>query len=370
LAGAGKSTLLSVAREAWERQGFDVYGATLAGKAADSLQSASGINSRTLASLEASWKSGYEPVGSGAVVVIDEAGMVGSRQLARVTNELQKRGCKLVLIGDPDQLQPIEAGTPFAAITENIGAAHLTEIRRQKARWQRQAAIDLAKGQTEAALQTYADHDAVHVEQNRDQAIAGLVEDYMASYRNFGDGKSRLALAHRRKDVHAINQAIRSARRIQGNIGEEIKVETETGPRAFAAGDRLLFTRNDKSLDVRNGMLGTVTGVSESKIKVRLDSDDEDHTRHLIVSPDDFPYIDHGFAVSIHRAQGCTVDQSFVLSSRSMDENLAYVAMTRHREEAQFYTANEISRKRQDRQFDMAVIGSERSRTRGLQRTM
>ena len=370
LAGAGKSTLLSVAREAWERQGIDVYGAALAGKAADSLQSASGITSRTLASLEASWKSGYEPIGSGSVVVIDEAGMVGTRQLARVTDELQKRGCKMVLIGDPDQLQPIEAGTPFAAITEKVGAAYLIEIRRQTAQWQRQASIDLAQGQTETALQAYADHDAVHVEQSRDQAIAGLVEDYMASYRDFGGTKTRLALAHRRKDVHAINQAVRSARKIQGNFNNEIVVETETGPRAFAAGDRLLFTRNDKSLDVRNGMLGTVTGISDGKIKVRLDSDDEDHTRHLTISPDDFPYIDHGFAVSIHRAQGCTVDQSFVLSSRSMDENLAYVAMTRHREEAQFYTANEISRKRQNRQFDMAVIGSDPSRTRGLQRLM
>lgn len=342
LAGAGKSTLLSVAREAWERQGFEVYGAALAGKAADGLQSASGISSRTLASLEASWKSGYEPVGSGSVVVIDEAGMVGTRQLARVTDELKKRGCKLVLIGDPDQLQPIEAGTPFAEITEMVGAARLTEIRRQKTPWQRQASIELAKGQTESALQAYADHNAVHVEQNRDQAISGLVEDYMASYRTNGDTKSRLALAHRRKDVHAINQAIRSARKIQCDIGEEVMVETETGPRAFAAGDRLLFTRNDKSLDVRNGMLGTVTEISGSKIKVRLDTDDENNTRHLTISPDDFPYIDHGFAVSIHRAQGCTVDRSFVLSSRSMDENLAYVAMTRHREEAQFYTANEI----------------------------
>jgi len=370
LAGAGKSTLLAVAREAWERQGFDVYGATLAGKAADSLQSASGITSRTLTSLEASWKSGYEPVGSGSVVVIDEAGMVGTRQLARVTDELQKRGCKLVLIGDPDQLQPIEAGTPFAAITEKVSAARLTEIRRQKTHWQRQASIDLAKGQTEAALQAYADHEAVHVEQNRDQAVAGLVEDYMASYRDFGDAKTRLALAHRRKDVHAINQSIRSARKIQGNIGEELIVETESGPRAFAEGDRLLFTRNDKTLEVRNGMLGTVTGISNGKIAVRLDADDGSSARSLTISPNDFPYIDHGFAVSIHRAQGCTVDQSFVLSSQSMDENLAYVAMTRHREVAQFYTANEISRKGQHRQFDTPIFGSEDFKFRGPQRSM
>ena len=107
LAGTGKSTLLSVAREAWELQGYRVHGAALAGKAADSLQTASGISSRTLASLEVSWKNGYEPIDSGDVVVIDEAGMVGTRQLARITEQLQQRGCKLVLVGDPDQLQPI-----------------------------------------------------------------------------------------------------------------------------------------------------------------------------------------------------------------------------------------------------------------------
>jgi hypothetical protein len=114
LAGAGKSTLLAAAREAWEAQGYRVHGASLSGKAADGLFEASGIASRTLASLEASWKSGYEPVGHGDIVVIDEAGMVGMRQLSRISTELRRRGCKLVLVGDPDQLQPIEAGRPFA----------------------------------------------------------------------------------------------------------------------------------------------------------------------------------------------------------------------------------------------------------------
>jgi ATP-dependent exoDNAse (exonuclease V) alpha subunit len=147
LAGAGKSTLLSVAREAWERQGYRAHGAALAGKAADSLQSASGISSRTLASLEASWKSGYEPVACCDVVVIDEAGMVGTRQLARVVEQLRSRGCKLVLVGDPDQLQPIQAGTPFRDIAEVTGAARLTEIRRQTSEWQRKASQDLARGQ-------------------------------------------------------------------------------------------------------------------------------------------------------------------------------------------------------------------------------
>lgn len=343
LAGTGKSTLLATARESWEHQGYVVHGAALAGKAADSLQTASGIRSRTLASLEASWKSGYEPVGCGDVVVIDEAGMVGSRQLSRISEQLQNRGCKLVLVGDPDQLQPIQAGTPFKDIVGGNDAARLTEIRRQKVEWQRKASNDLANGFVDTALQFYADHGAVKNELDRDQAITKLVDDYMADYKLWGNTSSRLALAHRRIDVHAINQSIRAARKSLSGGEVETLFQTDHGPRAFAAGDRILFTRNDAKLDVRNGMLGTVEGVSDQKLKVSMDAEKGEGGRKLTFRPTEFRSIDHGFAVSIHRSQGCTVDSSFVLSSRSMDEHLTYVALTRHKRETNFYTAPEIS---------------------------
>ncbi len=346
LAGAGKSTLLSVAREAWERQGLRVHGAALAGKAADSLQTASGIPSRTLASLEASWKSGYEPVGCGDVVVIDEAGMVGTRQLARVAEQLRMRGCKLVLVGDPDQLQPIQAGTPFRDIADTNGAARLTEIRRQTADWQRKASRDLANGQTAQALQCYADHGAVHEGHDRDHAIAKLVKDYITDWQMHGPDTSPLALAHRRKDVHAINQAIKTARMANGETTIETLFNTDHGPRAFAPGDRILFTRNDRDLGVRNGMLGTVQTIDGNQLTVQFDPDEIGNRRNLTFSPRDFPSIDHGFAVSIHRSQGCTVDRSFVLSSRTLDKNLTYVAMTRHKEETSFYSAPDIAPKR------------------------
>ena len=274
LAGAGKSTLLATARVAWEQQGYRVHGAALAGKAADSLQGASGIPSRTLASLEASWKSGYEPVAAGDILVIDEAGMVGTRQLERVVDQLQQRGCKVVLIGDPDQIQPIQAGKPFRDITQNNDTARLVEIRRQKSAWQREASRDLANGYTEMALQTYADQGAVHKSSDRDQAIMALVDDYVADCVQNGPDTTRLAMAHRRIDVHAINQAIRIALNASGTTKQETLFKTDNGPRAFADGDRILFTRNDRILGVRNGMLGTVTNVSDRQLSLRLDADD------------------------------------------------------------------------------------------------
>ncbi|MBM1556249.1 AAA family ATPase [Sulfitobacter mediterraneus] len=336
-AGSGKSTMLSAARDAWEQQGYRVLGAALAGKAADGLQSASGIPSRTLASYELSWKNGRNLLQPGDVLVVDEAGMIGSRQLVRFIEEAYKRRAKLVLVGDPDQLQPINAGTPFRDITDQIGSAKLTEIRRQKHAWQRQASLDLAEGRVADALAVYENHGAIQSEATQDAAIAALIEDYMVDWETTGEVSSRLVLAHSRADVRALNERIRSVKKSAGELVGEITLNTEHGARAFAAGDRIQFTRNDAHLGVKNGTLGTVKVVDADKVEVLLDRVGNEIRRKLSINLGRYQAIDHGYAVTIHRSQGATVDNCFVLGSRSMDDHLKYVAMTRHKKQMQFY---------------------------------
>jgi len=337
LAGAGKSTLLATAQNAWAKQGVTVHGAALAGKAAEELQNASGIKSRTLASLELSWENGNEPISKGDVLVIDEAGMVGTRQLARVATKMNEIGAKLVLVGDPDQLQPIEAGTPFRQIVKTHGADRLTEIHRQTADWQKRASRDLADGDMWSAIKSYENRGAVSRSHTRETAIEALVGTYAIDVAANGAAKSRLAFAHKRKDVHALNQAIRSALRSNGEASPETLFKTDTGKRAFAADDRIVFTRNDKNIGVKNGMLGTVVKAENGQMAVALDGDED---RLVCFNPNDFHSFDHGYAVTIHKSQGATVDQSYVLTSRSMDRHLIYVAMTRHRENMGVFVNN------------------------------
>lgn len=345
LAGSGKSTMLRTAHEAWAHDCIKVHGAALAGKAAEGLETASGIPSRTLASLETSWKNGYAPIAAGDVLVVDEAGMLGTRQLMRLTAKMQEIGAKLVLVGDPDQLQPIEAGTPFRTLIDTYGAVRLTEIHRQKDAWQRQASKDLAQGRVVEAIQSYANHGAVRTGSGRDQALAALVEDYLVDVELNGANRTRLAFAHRRKDVYALNQAIRAGIRTGQLKIPEVLIQTDTGPRAFAKGDRIAFTRNDKAMGIKNGMLGTVTTASEDMLTIHLDSHDGS-SRTLTLNPKTYTAFDHGYATTIHKSQGATVDRSFVLASKTMDTPLTYVAMTRHRETMRLYV-NERDRPRQ-----------------------
>lgn len=338
LAGAGKSTMLSAARDAWERQGYRVFGAALAGKAADGLQQSSGIASRTLASYELSWKNGLHQLQKNDVLVIDEAGMVGSKQLARFIDAVNKAGAKIVLVGDPDQLQPINAGAPFRAITDEIGFAELSTIHRQRHEWQRLASHDFARGKMESGLQAYDDRGAIHFAETNDDAKINLAADYMVDWEDSGAASSRLALAHRRKDVKALNKLIREMRKLRGDLRDETIFDTAHGKRPFAPGDRILFTKNDRTLGVKNGTLGTVKRVGDGVLVVNLDrSDCSQRSRTVTIKSSDYSDFDHGYTTTIHKAQGATVDNCFVLASRTMDRNLAYVAMTRHRDGVKLY---------------------------------
>lgn len=161
-AGTGKSYLLGAAREGWEAEGYNVHGVTLSGIAAENLQGSSGIESRTLASRSYYWDRNDQRLTSRDILVVDEAGMLGSNQMAQLLAEAERGGAKVILIGDPQQLQAIEAGAAFRAISEQVSAIELTEVRRQKKAWQQEATKEFALRQTHTALARYDAHDHIH----------------------------------------------------------------------------------------------------------------------------------------------------------------------------------------------------------------
>ncbi len=367
-AGTGKSAMLGVARAAWEAEGYRVRGATLSGIAAEGLEAGSGIGSRTLASLEFGWKDGRDALTPRDVLVVDEAGMIGSRQMERVLSAASAAGTKVVLVGDPEQLQAIEAGAAFRALSERHGAVAITAVRRQREAWQREATRELATGRTAEALERYAGAGMVHASGTRAAAKAALVAGWDA-VRQESPEASQVILAYTRDDVRDLNELARERMRLAGVLhGADQVVQTERGARAFAAGDRIMFGRNERGLGghhdraqgvaVKNGSLGTVLAVEAGgeRLTVRLDGPGgpgvgsgagqegrkgSDAAPMVTFYVRDYGHVDHGYAATVHKAQGVTVDRAHVLATPHMDRHAAYVGLTRHRDGVALHYAAE-----------------------------
>ena len=325
-AGTGKSAMLGVAREAWESAGYNVRGAALSGIAAEGLEQGSGIASRTIASLEHQWGQGREHLTSRDVLVIDEAGMVGTRQMERVLSYAADAGAKVVLVGDPQQLQAIEAGAAFRAIHERHGGVEISEVRRQHDGWQQDATRHLATGRTGQAIHAYVERGMVHLADTREAARSDLIERWDRD-RQALPTDTRIILTHTNDEVRELNEAARGKMRVSGELGGDVLVKAERGERAFASGDRIMFLRNERELGVKNGTLGIVEQVMPQRMVVRTDDG-----RAVTFDVKDYAHVDHGYAATIHKAQGMTVDRTHVLATPGMDSHGAYVALSRHRD--------------------------------------
>ena len=334
-AGAGKSAMLGVAREGWEAEGYTVRGAALSGIAAENLEGGSGIASRTVASLEHQWEQGQGRLTGRDVLVIDEAEMIGSRQMERVLSHAREAGAKVVLVGDPEQLQAIEAGAAFRAIAERHGAVEITEVRRQREDWQRDATNDLATGRTGEALEAYDARDAVHAASTREQARRELVERWDRD-RQAAPDAARIILTHTNTEVRELNELARSRLRDAGALGEDVAVQVDRGERTFAPGDRVMFLKNERSLGVKNGTLGVLEQASPERLAVRLDDG-----RQVAFDLKDYAHLDHGYAATVHKAQGVTVGRAHVLATSGMDRHAAYVALSRHRDRLDLHYARD-----------------------------
>ena len=337
-AGTGKSTMLGEARAAWEAEGLHVRGAALSGIAAEQLEVGAGIASRTVHSLLFQWEQGREELTARDVLVVDEAGMIGSRQMERLLAQAQAAGAKVVLVGDPEQLQAIEAGAAFRAIAERVGAVEITEVRRQREGWQQQATRELATGRTAEALARYEAAGMVRGHATLDAAKAAVIAGWDAARQEVPEAR-QIMLAYRREDVRDLNERARAVRQAAGELGADYRVQTERGERVFAAGERVYFLWNERGLGVKNGTLGTVMEIGGSasgpgpapgrgdRLVVRLDDG-----RAVGFDVKDYAHIDHGYAATVHKSQGVTVDRTHVLASSHMDRHAAYVGLSRHRE--------------------------------------
>jgi ATP-dependent exoDNAse (exonuclease V) alpha subunit len=330
-AGTGKTYALDAAREIWEVAGFKVYGAALSARAAIELRDQAGMETSTLARLRADLRAGHN-LTPNTVLVVDEAGTVGTRNLAEVASHADEMGAKLVLGGDERQLPEIEAGGSFRALANALGASELHEVRRQEHQWDRDALAELRDGEVDAWFDAYCERDRIRGGRDAPTTRAKLADDWWRAVQAEPECDA-VMVAHRRDDVRDLNKRARERLRAGGALGRN---ELVGGGRAFAAGDRVVAGRNDRRARVVNGARGTVREVNGDRRSVTVELDGG-QTVELSAAYLDEGHLDHGYALTAHRAQGSTVDRVFVLGSEELYREWGYTALTRRRDAAFFY---------------------------------
>lgn len=339
IAGAGKSTMLRTAAEDLRFSGHDVIGVAPSGKAAKGLQDSAGIESNTLTRTLMNIERGDTKLTRDSIVIVDEAGMARNSDLGKLAQHVADAGGRLVLVGDERQLGAVGRGGGFAEAREiaagERGTARLDEIHRQREGWQKDASRAFGEGRARDAVQAYIDHGKVEWAASRGTARDMLVSDYVREMDRGTSPDQMLALAHENRDVRALNSEIRDAIKERGGLADArgyviAREDGKTQKIEIGTGDRVVFEKNQ--LGVKNGEFGTVVRTDKRGFDVRIDDGRtqrvEDGGQHQM---------SHGYASSVHKSQGATVDKTYTLASKSMDSKLTYVAMSRQREDAKMY---------------------------------
>jgi conjugative relaxase-like TrwC/TraI family protein len=344
-AGTGKTFALGIARHAWQLDGFRLLAAAPTGIATMSLHGEGFEDVATCDRLLADLDRGREQLDARTVLVIDEAGMVGSRRLARLLEHAERAQAKVVLVGDDRQLAPIDAGGGFRALRLRLGASELTENRRQQQAWEREALELIRSGLVEEAVAAYQAHERVVAADSKPAATLALLQDWWTAWQQaeHDPAQELIVLAARRAEVDRLNTACQELLGARGRLGgERLQVED----RQLAVGDRVVCGHNAiGELGVANGSRGTITALNPQAraLTVRLDGPDG----RTVTLPSSYldgrgrnernRRVDLAYATTGHRAQGLTRGRALVRLTGTEDVNWLYVQLSRARQETRLY---------------------------------
>ena len=337
-AGVGKSTVLNPIRLAHEENGFRVLGLTPTNKVAQDLKADGFEEAKTCHSFLFAFKNNRESLDAKTLVIVDEAGMLGTELSVELFHVIKTSGAKLLLVGDDRQLSAVARGGVFGHLSERYGAIELNEVRRQTIDWQKAVSENLSKGDVRNAVSLLEENKAIQWKDTKEEALSGILKDWGKESLTNSQG-TQLILAQRNIDVDALNQGARDILREQGKLGDvEVTCMTQRGKMSFAIGDRVQFTKTDKSQGLFNAEFGIIQHIDPQTKKLTVLMDNKEQKE---VDPYTYDGLRHGYASTVYKAQGSTLDHVYVLHSKIINQQVNYVALTRQTKSLSLYVSKD-----------------------------
>lgn len=270
----------------------------------------------------------------GQLVIVDEATLAGTLDLATLADQAQQAGALLLLVGDPAQLSAVQAGGAFGLLARVTHAVELTGLWRFTHPWEADATRGLRRGDP-TVLDTYQSHGRI-LDGDREAMLTAAYDAWRA---DVDAGRESLLIAADNDTVLELNTRARADRALAGRAsvqGIELRDGTTAG-----VGDRITTRLNDRRLTgpdgdfVRNGAVWTVVEICpDAALLVTPIADDPGRDGEVWELPGDYvaEHVELGYAITAHRAQSRTVDTAHVITGPGMTREHLYVGMTRGRD--------------------------------------
>ncbi|MDY0885299.1 AAA family ATPase [Dongia soli] len=360
VAGAGKSYTVKAIRDAHEAADFHCIGLAPTNTVAAALGADGFARAATLHSERYRQESGKYPDQTWnrkTCVIVDEAGMVDSEMTEWLLRSAESAGAKVVLVGDEAQLASVSRGGMFRILKNHLGAAELRDIRRQEADWAKAASLSLAEGRPAEALKVYDVHGKLHWASGIEDAMAALVGRWSSDFKE-NPQLARFVYCATNDVANKLNDLLQEAR--FGPDGEFGIFTCVRGRIKLHLKDRVQFHATDKSLGIMNGHIGTVIGIAEDEILVKLDGG-----ATVAFDPSAFDGWGLGYAGTIYRGQGKTLPQAYALYDRVLpwSSRASYVAMTRHKTAFDLFVPRDLA-------ANLDVLGRQMSRADGAEASL
>jgi ATP-dependent exoDNAse (exonuclease V) alpha subunit len=265
----------------------------------------------------------------GQLVLVDEASLADTRTLAAIVEQARAATAKVLLVGDHLQRGSVDSGGAFGMLARRGPTAELTSLWRFSHPWEARASLELRRAHP-AALDAYEAHGAITAG-GRDAMLDAAIDAVTTASQQ---GRVAVLQAVDNRTVRELNARIRADRTTTGHVAAT-GVSLHDGLTA-GVGDRIVTRRNHRRLTtadgfVRNGALWDVSAVlPDGSLRVRPASHDGAPTVRL---PADYvaEHVELGYATTIARTQGMTVDETHTLATPGMGREDLYVAMSRGR---------------------------------------
>lgn len=392
-AGTGKTFMLKAVKDFIEKSEtkYELQGLSFTGKAADEIQKEANIDSTTLHSFL-----NQKEFKENQIYVVDEASMVGSKQMKELIEKAKETNSKIVLIGDTKQFQTLSAGGIFEQLQKDdvMQTSIMSESKRANTEIMKSLYKDIKNKDIEKAFETLEKNEMIKESSDLNE----VKEEYLK------DKDNTLLIASKNSDKNYLNEAIRND--LKSNFSNEKSFEIREGlnlnetekhfakyykekelifiqkafkglkagseaviesvnqdrntitikskdkeieidlkehgekissfqikSKEFAVGEQVVFTKNDKKLNIKNGQIATIEKIEGNEITFKR-GDEE-----LKIDSKKFNYFDYGYAITDYKSQGQTASKVIAVANSDMaNTNSLLVQVTRAKDEVKIFT--------------------------------